>query len=260
MLLKDAIAKKKMAGSMSPEDWKAYLVSLGEEVVKKAGESIDDKFSEAKKEILGEFKTELDKKINDPALLKKFKGDKGDPGGPKGDKGEQGIMGLKGERGEKGSQGDRGEKGERGLMGKDGQRGIPGKDGNDGKDGSPDTPDQIVLKINRAEKKIKKSAIEGLEEQFNLTMRAIKEKTIQKGGGGNIIKYYDISDSLNGVLKTFTIPTHRRILGVRLSDAPFACRPITDFTETRTTITFTSQIDASVSLATGHTAIVEYIN
>lgn len=79
-------------------------------------------------------------------------------------------------------------------------------------------------------------------------------------GTGSAVKVYDLSSQLDGVLKTFTIPNNLRVLAVHMSSFPFSsARPTTDYTTTSTTITFTSEIDASTQLAAGQSLLVEYV-
>lgn len=80
------------------------------------------------------------------------------------------------------------------------------------------------------------------------------------GGGGRIVKSYDLSDSLNGVLKTFSLPSFWRIITVQSSSFPNAFRPTTDYTVDipNSKITFTSEITADTTLATGQTIIITY--
>ena len=90
-----------------------------------------------------------------------------------------------------------------------------------------------------------------------------KEKKTSSGarmgrGTGNATKYYDLSSQLNGVLKTFTIPSNLRVIDVRSSSTPIAFRQTTDYTYTSTSITFTDEISASTTLATGQTLYIIY--
>ena len=76
-----------------------------------------------------------------------------------------------------------------------------------------------------------------------------------------MLKFFveDLSSELNGSLKVFTITQNRVILDIASSSAPFVFRPTTDYTITggsRETLTFTDQITASETLATGQTLIV----
>lgn len=78
-------------------------------------------------------------------------------------------------------------------------------------------------------------------------------------GGGKIVKYYDLSSSLNGVLKTFSLPSFWRIIDVKLSSVP-VLRLTTDYTVDGTLrqITFTSAIDASTQLSSGQSCWIIY--
>lgn len=98
----------------------------------------------------------------------------------------------------------------------------------------------------------------------------LKKKVISfKGGGvvgggassgGKIVNVYDLSSSLNGVLKTFSLPSFWRVIEVSSSSFPYTFRPTIDYTvdASAMTITFTSEISASTTLATGQTLLVIY--
>lgn len=109
---------------------------------------------------------------------------------------------MKGDKGEKGDKGDspseteleslifplipdpiKGERGERGLVGPKGDS-IIGPKGEDGKDGSPDTPIQIADKLNTKEEIVEIKVIKGLQNWLNTLKQNIREKTVQKSGGG----------------------------------------------------------------------------
>lgn len=69
----------------------------------------------------------------------------------------------------------------------------------------------------------------------------------------------DLSSSLDGTTKSFTIPANTAITGVFGSSSPFVFAPTTDYTGSgTTTITFTSNVDASSALAAGQTILVQY--
>lgn len=126
-------------------------------------------------------------------------------------------------------------------------------------DGSPDNPKDIAKKLNTLTKVIEMSVIKGLEDRFGTVLQEIKSKFKQGGGGGDSLQVTDLSASLNGVTKTFTLPAHRKIVLVTGSSSPFgAFRPATDFTHTRTTITFTANVDETVSLASGQSLLIIY--
>lgn len=180
-----------------------------------------------------------------------------------------GKDGRNGRDGKDGRPGPRGEKGERGPQGVPGfavfgAKGDPGRDGKDGKDGSSDTGEQIVEKINALpteddELKIAIEHIKGLEERLLKAESSGGRQTVIASQRG-AVKLYDLSDQLNGVLKTFALPAFWRVIDVKSSSMPNAFRPTVDYTTdgAAMTITFTSQIDEASTLATGQTLLVEY--
>jgi len=104
--------------------------------------------------------------------------------------------------------------------------------------------------------------IDGLQEELD---KIKKQSSFISGGGGNasggkIVRAYDLSSKLNGVLKTFSLPTFWRVISVHSSSFPNAFRPTTDYTTdgSAMTITFTSEIGAATTLATGQTITVIY--
>jgi len=167
--------------------------------------------------------------------------------GDKGDDGEQGEVGPQGEKGEQGP------KGERGRDGRDGES-IVGPQGEKGKDGSPDSPDQVVEKINSAKIKIKKSAIEGLEEAFNNlrnTIRVSGRKLGGTGGGGGGAWYQqNLTGTINGSNTIFTFTGNKP---AQYSERIFLNyteqNPLVDYTinYSTKTITYTVAPDASLS-------------
>lgn len=78
------------------------------------------------------------------------------------------------------------------------------------------------------------------------------------GGWGRLVKSYDLSNVLNGVTKTFTLPALWRVISVHSSSFPGAFRETTDYIFTSSSITFTSEITAATTLASGQTIIVIY--
>lgn len=91
------------------------------------------------------------------------------------------------------------------------------------------------------------------------------KKTKSEGGGNGLafremVTKYDLSPYLDGVTKTFNIPGTYAILSVACSSFPSVLRPTIDYTHTQSTITFTSQIEASTTLAAGQTVIIMLIN
>lgn len=159
------------------------------------------------------------------------------------------------------------------------------------KDSIPTMPDlsDINTKINNLDSKIKviedkkpeeikptfvndllepiKEELKNLRKYVDTQFSKVKKsggKTMYVGGGnaggGRIVKSYDIYDSLNGVTKTFSLPAFYRIISVHSSSFPFSFRETVDYTSDASamTITFTSEISASVTLATGQTVTIVY--
>lgn len=121
-----------------------------------------------------------------------------------------------------------------------------------------------ALELLQDEERLDASAIKGLEK---LIKKHAVGDTVYLGGGsggssggGRIVKVYDLSASLNGVTKTFALPAFWRVLTVDVSSSPHVLRPTVDFTTDASamTITFTSQINAGSTLATGQTCLVTY--
>jgi hypothetical protein len=147
--------------------------------------------------------------------------------------------------------------------GKDGLEGPPGPPGEPGIDGSPDTPQQIVTKLEslQGSDRLHVSAIDGLED---LLKKSGGGKTVLvpsgSASGGNSVQYYDLSSSLDGSTKVFSLPAFHRIISVHLSSFPTIMRPTTDFTVDPNAyqITFTDEIDAETSLSNGQTLIIVY--
>lgn len=146
--------------------------------------------------------------------------------------------------------------------GKDGES-IKGDKGEDGLDGSPDEPIDIVDKLESLPERDKLAieAIKGLRKELD-DVKKSASKTVYTGGGTSRgqVKAYDISASLNGVLKTFALPAFWRIISIQSSSFPNAFRETIDWTQDASamTITFTSAIDATTTLATGQTIIIIY--
>ena len=192
-------------------------------------------------------------------------------------------------RGKRGSSGERGQSGRDGKDGRDGQGGrdgLPGVDGRDGLDGiagldGKDVEESAV--IDQIEKDIPKlgfavrDALELLTGRERLDIKYIKgwkkalaaikkeTKIFYAGGGGGAeggrtVLSYDIYDQLDGSTKTFTLPAFWRVISVHSSSFPNAFRATTDYTTDASamTITFTSEINAATTLATGQTVTIVY--
>jgi hypothetical protein len=181
---------------------------------------------------------------------------------------------------------------------KDGKDGKDGEKGADGRDGIDADTHQVALqastialegllpqipKIEQIEnklpllgtfirdglellpegEKLKIDAIENLWEELDKLRVQIKRGTVVYGGsstGGHIVKAHDLSASLNGVLKTFSLPAFYRVISVVGSSFPFNYRETVDYTVDASgmAITFTAAIDASISLAEGQTLTIIY--
>lgn len=125
-----------------------------------------------------------------------------------------------------------------------------------------------ALELLQGDNRLEMSAVKDLKETLESLEKRLLEEVKKKvvitstGGGaqngGRIVKSYDLSSQLNGVLKTFSLPTMWRVISVHLSSFPNIMRPTTDYTWTPTSITFTSEINAATSLASGQTLIIVY--
>lgn len=164
--------------------------------------------------------------------------------------------------GRDGRDGSRGPRGEKGEPGKSivGPQGAPGTDGTDG---SPDSAYDIRNKLELLEddERLKIEAIKNLREELDELREKVKTGgnhtfAIQRGQ----MMTYDLSEQLNGVLKTFVLPAYWRIISVQSTSTPVVFRPIIDFTSDASvpSITFTSAIDASTTLAAGQSLLVIY--
>lgn len=128
-----------------------------------------------------------------------------------------------------------------------------------------DGPEQLRDKLESLEgdERLDKSAIKGLTEEFKRIEALAKTKGGFQGGviGRNLIKDIDLSASLNGVTKTFNIPSSWNIISVALSSYPYgALRKNIDYIYTQTSITFTANIDAATQLAAGQQCILTVIS
>lgn len=138
-----------------------------------------------------------------------------------------------------------------------------------------ETPEEIREKLEslKEEDRLPKEAVKGIEDiedDIKRIEEEIEKLKRNKGGGtvyvsgssggGRIVKSYDIFSQLNGVLKTFTLPAFYRIISVHASSFPWTFRETVDYTTdpSAMTITFTSEITAGSTLATGQTVTVVY--
>lgn len=134
--------------------------------------------------------------------------------------------------------------------------------------GSPDSPTDILKKVQSLEEgeRWRIQDVNGLEEELKRLGKKAPSSFVAGGGNGlaikNAVMVHDLSSSLNGVLKTFSLPAFYRILSVQLSSYPNTLRPTVDYTVNGSTfqITFTDEIPADSSLATGQTCIILYVS
>jgi len=242
--LLEAIQKNKALKERDLASFNRLLVQFAETLVK-----------ERVAEIETTLKTEVDallKNLAEEMVQTVKKGDQGIPGK------DSVIPGPKGDDGKPGKNGKDGKNGSDGLNGKNGEAGKDGSDGKDGKNGSPDKPKEVAAKLDTLEDAVDMSVIKGLKYQIANLMNSIREKTVKQQGGGDSIQSYDLSPLLDGATKSFTIPSHRKIVLITSSSAPFPFRPTVDYTHTRTLLTFDPAIDAPSMLAAGQSVIIIY--
>lgn len=122
---------------------------------------------------------------------------------------------------------------------------------------------EITIDEDDLEEKVK-PIIEDFLEEMRKDITTLKARPIVSGSSGGVggghVKIYDLSASLDGSTKTFALPAFWRVLTVDLSSFPNALRPTVDYTVDGSLmkITFTSEIEAASSLATGQTCIITY--
>ena len=139
-----------------------------------------------------------------------------------------------------------------------------GKDGSDGQNADPIEVARVVMselkKDQKEEKKHLRTLVEDLLKQLlpKQSIPLYSKKRLGRGTGAPV-QATDLSGSLDGSTTSFTIPTNSRVISVHSSSAPFTYRPTTDYTVSATTLTFTSEITAAISLAAGQTLTVIYV-
>lgn len=136
---------------------------------------------------------------------------------------------------------------------RDGYTPVKGKDYFDGKDANIVTPEQTVTKINHAENKIKKSQIEGLEDEIKSLRKELATKAAS--GSRRVFQPYvdDFSAQTNGSTKIFYLsrePLKTGSVMVYGTDFPTILRPTIDFTIVGKTLTLTSAVPAPNTGAT----------
>ena len=187
--------------------------------------------------------------------------------------GNIGKPGPQGDQGEQGPQGEPGKDGKDGVDGKDGKDGQPGRDGKDGQDGKDADEQAIInavqskikvpaieeiekdlpklgtsirdsLELLQGDDRLEMSAIKGLDDKLKEVETASKKGRTSVGGLINTVRYYDLSDQLNGVLKEFYVPAHRVAVQLVGTQFPIIYRPGTDFTTANHTLTLTDAVEA----------------
>ena len=138
------------------------------------------------------------------------------------------------------------------------------------KDILSDTPEDLRDKMETLleDERLSIKSIGGVNKFLELFLEEFLKKHIHRfvptsgsgAQGGSIVRFHDLSASLDGSTKTFTLPAFFRIISITISSTPGPLRPTTDFTEDPANfqITFTSEIDAATQLASGQTCIILY--
>lgn len=128
----------------------------------------------------------------------------------------------------------------------------------------PETPESIREKLETLEEgeRLPIDVIEDLREELD----ELKKRPVSRGGGGGgvvggreLVKSYDLSPLLDGVTKSFNLPANWTILSVSGTSFPYTYRRLVDYTFTTQSITFTSEITADTSLASGQTIEIIYV-
>ena len=241
----------------------------------------EEKVEEALKKVDGaveKVETKLEKAIEEvkasvpdmKSVLEQVKGKDG-ADGPEGPQGIQGVQGSPGKNGRDGKDG------RDGRDGKDGQS-IVGPAGKDGKDADEAAlQDRIeknlpalgnvmrdALELLPEGEKLKISAIEDLRKELDELKKrqsAINVGGISQAAARDLVKDIDISDQLDGVVKTFNIQAVWNSISVSLDSYPYGTpRKNVDWTWTPTSITFTSAIDEATQLAAGQRCILTVVS
>lgn len=123
------------------------------------------------------------------------------------------------------------------------------------------------LETLKGKDRLDQSAIKGLEKKLK-ELKAMIKKSIRRPifghasgtSGGRSVMYHDLSDSLDGTTKAFSLPAFWRVISIHSSSFPNAMRATIDYTTDADAmkITFTSEINAATTLAKGQTLIVVF--
>jgi len=116
------------------------------------------------------------------------------------------------------------------------------------------------LEFLQGDDRLKIEAIKDLREELEKLKKEIGRKNVVSGGGvgKHNLNSYDLSDSLNGVLKTFSLPAMWKVVLVVSNSIPVVFRPTVDYTWTSTSITFTDEITAESTLSYGQSLMILY--
>lgn len=108
--------------------------------------------------------------------------------------------------------------------------------------------------------KLSIKAIGHLQEQLDELKKKVGNRVAIFGGsvGKHNTEVYDLSASLDGTTTTFNVPAMWKLILVLSTSTPRIFRPTVDFTSTNTSVTFTSEIDPTTTLATGQTVLLVY--
>lgn len=139
-----------------------------------------------------------------------------------------------------------------------------GRDGRDGKPGRTPTKNEIleiVKPLLPEEKELEVEKVKGLRGILNELSNRLTSLASRRakggGGGGSTVITSDLSSQLDGSTKTFTVT---KTIGTSLilvgSQFPTILRPTVDYTNSQTSITLASGVDAPAS---GQTLIFVYI-
>ena len=116
-----------------------------------------------------------------------------------------------------------------------------------------------ALELLSGNERLDVSAIKGLEEKIIPLVKSNIPVRVQTPAKAYKVITRDISSELDGSTKSFYWGTHFGISGVFSSSFPNVMRPVIDYTENARGITFTSQIEAATTLASGQTVIIQYL-
>jgi len=118
-----------------------------------------------------------------------------------------------------------------------------------GEDGHTPTTSEIEIALTGSMDAFRKA----WDEKVDIAMKR------GRGGGGpsaNSVQVEDLSSTVNGTLRTFTVPRHRKPLLVISTQAPFILRPTADFTTANTRLNINENLDR---FAEGQTLVFLYL-